>query len=67
MALQKMNFCQVITLQKIRLEREKEGLREFAAEYGETVKELVILTKDFGQTDDEIYLIPLWKWLLGKR
>jgi len=48
-------------------EREKEGLREFAGEYGEMVKELVILTKDFGQTDGDINLIPLWKWLLGKR
>ncbi|HEU17756.1 MAG TPA: ATP-binding protein, partial [Methanolinea sp.] len=48
-------------------EREKEGLREFAGEYGEMVKELVILTKDFDQTDDDINLIPLWKWLLGKR
>ena len=48
-------------------EREKEGLREFAAEYGEMEKELIILTKDLGQTDDGITLIPLWKWLLGKR
>jgi len=48
-------------------EREKEGLREFAAEYGEMEKELIILTKDTEQTDDNINLIPLWKWLLGKR
>ena len=48
-------------------EREKEGLREFAGEYGEMEKELIILTKDTEQTDDNINLIPLWKWLLGKR
>ncbi len=30
-------------------------------------KELIILTKDTEQTDDNINLIPLWKWLLGKR
>jgi len=30
-------------------------------------KELIILTKDLEQTDDNITLIPLWKWLLGKR
>ena len=48
-------------------EREKEGLREFAGEYGEMEKELIILTKDLEQTDDNITLIPLWKWLLGKR
>ncbi|KQC08542.1 MAG: hypothetical protein APR55_11455 [Methanolinea sp. SDB] len=48
-------------------EREKDGLREFAAEYGEMEKELIILTKDTEQTDDGINIIPLWKWLLGKR
>lgn len=44
--------------------REREGLLEFAAEFGDKVKEMIILTKDTEQITDTIHLIPLWKWLL---
>ena len=47
--------------------REKDGLREFAGEFGDRVKEMIILTKDTEQVTDDIKLIPLWKWLLRER
>lgn len=46
--------------------REKEGLQEFAGEFGGKVKEMFILTKDTEQVSDGTSLIPLWKWLLRK-
>jgi len=48
-------------------EREIEGRREFAGEYGDRVKEMIILTKDSEQADDTITIIPLWKWLLREK
>jgi predicted AAA+ superfamily ATPase len=48
-------------------EREKEGLREFAGEFGDNVKEMILLTKDIEEADEGIRLIPLWKWLLMER
>ncbi|MCQ8894188.1 MAG: ATP-binding protein [Methanolinea sp.] len=47
--------------------REKEGLQEFAGEFGGKVKEMFILTKDTEQVSDGTSLIPLWKWLLRER
>lgn len=44
--------------------REREGLREFAHEYGDRIQEMVILTKDTEEVDGDITLVPLWKWLL---
>lgn len=48
-------------------EREYEGLGEFADEFGETVTELLILTKDYEGREGRISCIPLWKWLLRKK
>jgi predicted AAA+ superfamily ATPase len=45
-------------------ERERDGLREFAGEFDDKVRELIILTKDTERFTDDINLIPLWKWLL---
>jgi len=47
--------------------REKDGLREFVGEFGDKVKEMIILTKDTEQVTNDINLIPLWKWLLRER
>lgn len=47
--------------------REREGLQEFAAEFSDKVKEMIILTKDTEQVSDDISLIPLWKWLFTLR
>ena len=48
-------------------EREPEALREFAEEYGDTVREMIILTRDREEKEGEIAYIPLWKWLLTRR
>lgn len=45
-------------------EREMNALREFAVEFGERVKELVLITKDTARTDGVIRCVPLWRWLL---
>jgi uncharacterized protein len=45
-------------------DREYEGLREFAEEFGAKVRELLILTKDYEARDGKIRCVPLWKWLL---
>ena len=47
--------------------RERDGLKEFVGEFGDKVKEMIILTKDTEQVTDDINLIPLWKWLLRER
>lgn len=47
--------------------REKEGLEEFSGEFGDRVKEMIILTKDNEQVTDGITIIPLWKWLLKEK
>ena len=47
--------------------RERDGLQEFAEEFGDKVKEMIILTKDNEQVTDNINLIPLWKWLLMEK
>jgi len=47
-------------------DREYEGLKEFAGEFGAKVKELLILTKDYEAKEGEIVCIPLWKWLLER-
>jgi hypothetical protein len=41
--------------------RETEGLREFAKTRD---AELIILTEDLEETENDIRFIPLWKWLL---
>ena len=46
-------------------DREYEGLREFAEEFGGKVGELLILTKDYEAKEGKIRCVPLWKWLLG--
>ncbi|NMB78954.1 MAG: ATP-binding protein [Methanomicrobiales archaeon] len=48
-------------------DREYEGLREFAGEFGGNVHRLIILTKDYEATEGTITCIPLWKWLLRER
>ena len=45
-------------------EREYEGLREFAKEFGGKASGLLILTKDYEARDGKITCVPLWKWLL---
>jgi predicted AAA+ superfamily ATPase len=45
--------------------RECRGLREFSDEFGPRVKDLLIITRDTGKTEDGIRYVPLWKWLLG--
>jgi len=45
--------------------REMDALREFAAEFGSRVRDLVLITKDTTQMEGEIRCAPLWKWLLG--
>jgi uncharacterized protein len=46
--------------------REYEGLKEFAGEFGRKVGRLLILTKDYEEKKGEIICIPLWKWLLER-
>ena len=46
-------------------EREKASLNEFKERHGE-VKELLLITKDTGKTENDITFIPLWKWLLNE-
>jgi uncharacterized protein len=48
-------------------DREIRGLQEFAEEFGESVKERIILTKDLEKNDAGISFTPLWKWLLRRR
>jgi predicted AAA+ superfamily ATPase len=45
-------------------DREFEGLQEFAGSFGENVRDLLILTKDYEAKKGSIACIPLWKWLL---
>ena len=47
-------------------DREYEGLKEFAGEFGRKVDRLQILTKDYEAKNGEIACIPLWKWLLER-
>jgi predicted AAA+ superfamily ATPase len=47
-------------------EREPEALREFTEEYGNTVRERIILTRDREEEEGGIAYIPLWKWLLTR-
>jgi hypothetical protein len=47
-------------------DREYEGLKEFAGEFGANVRRLLILTRDFEAKEGEIVCIPLWKWLLER-
>ncbi len=44
-------------------ERETKALLEFADEFPQKVKELLLLTKDLEKTEDGIKFLPLWKWL----
>jgi hypothetical protein len=46
--------------------RERDGLQEFAGEFGDKVKEMFILKKDSNQFDRDITFLPLWKWFLVK-
>jgi predicted AAA+ superfamily ATPase len=48
-------------------ERECEGLHEFKGEFGDRVKEMIILTKDTEQVNEGIIFMPLWKWLLSDK
>jgi predicted AAA+ superfamily ATPase len=48
-------------------EREYQGLREFEQEFKKTVRDLIVLTKDYETTDGNITCIPLWKWLLREK
>ncbi len=48
-------------------ERETDGLEEFKREFGEKVKELIVLTKDTDGEENGIKFIPLWRWLLIKK
>ena len=44
-------------------ERENKALLEFADEFPQKVKELLLLTKDLEKTEHGIKFLPLWKWL----
>lgn len=46
--------------------REKEALEEFKKTCREKISGLTIITKDVDRTENEIRLVPLWKWLLEK-
>ena len=46
-------------------EREVSGLNEFREQFGDRVVELIVLTKDVGQSEDGVKFVPLWKWMLG--
>lgn len=54
-----------VTYTDVPPQREMNALREFAVEFGERVKELVLITKDTARTDGMIRCVPLWRWLLG--
>jgi len=45
-------------------DREVASLQEFEKEFGKTVKDRIILTKDLEEKRDGISYIPLWKWLI---
>ncbi|HUW67970.1 MAG TPA: DUF4143 domain-containing protein [Candidatus Nanoarchaeia archaeon] len=45
-------------------ERETKAMLEFADEFLQHVKELILLTKYLENTDGRIKFIPLWKWLI---
>lgn len=46
-------------------EREVSGLNEFREQFRDKVVELIVLTKDVGQSKGGIRFVPLWKWMLG--
>jgi len=45
--------------------REIRGLEEFQGEFGSSVKERIVLTKDLEKVESGIRFIPLWRWLLN--
>jgi len=45
-------------------EREIKGLKEIKKDFGNKVKNLIVLTKDIEKEEDKIRFIPLWKWLI---
>lgn len=47
--------------------REYEGLYEFEKEFNKTVRDLLILTKDYEGSEGNIICVPLWKWLLEEK
>ena len=47
--------------------REKESLEEFKKEFGDLVKDQIILTLDVERVDAGITYIPLWKWLIKEK
>ena len=47
-------------------EREIKALLDFKKEFKSKAGELIILTKNIEKRENEIYFIPLWKWLLNK-
>lgn len=47
--------------------REYEGLLEFAQAFPDSVREQLILTKDYEATKGSVTCIPLWKWLLMRK
>ncbi len=46
--------------------REFDALREFDSEFGSSVRDLILITKDTAQTEGNILCVPLWKWLLDE-
>lgn len=47
--------------------REVEGLMEFYEEFGDQVKELLLLTRDTEEVRGAVQVLPLWKWLLREK
>ncbi|MDD4353654.1 MAG: DUF4143 domain-containing protein, partial [Candidatus Nanoarchaeia archaeon] len=45
-------------------EREKKGIIEFSNKFKDTLKECLILTKNYESEQDGIKYLPIWKWLL---
>ncbi len=44
--------------------RETSALKELKNNFGDTVNEMILLTKDIEKVEDNIKFIPLWKWML---
>jgi predicted AAA+ superfamily ATPase len=47
-------------------DRELTALQEFSKEFGDAVREMIILTKDREGDEGGITCIPIWKWLISK-
>ncbi len=62
-SLSAINVCYADTIP----EREHDSLHEFDREFGEAVRERIILTRDMEGEKEGISCIPLWKWLFAQK